>query len=412
MKLMLRNGNKSKSVATNHSLHRATRPVKPPDESNNTLSVIIRFHQQERLAFLEEAIFSLAIQDWHDIEVMVVLQNGTDKLKQTVVDIINRQPWPRQPKYQILLVPIPPGVDGRSTLINRGIANAAGRYLAFLDDDDFVYQHGYATLIGQLVAGGRAVAVGGCRRANIQREANHWFVQSKDNFFAWGRSRLDMFHDNFVPIHSYVIDRFRLGSFELYFDDACPPLEDYDFLLRLFNAFEPDFSQLDVPVCEYRIRLDGSNSIAYVQNAPPEVVERQKRAQQLVKARKKQIIQTLPAPQQKELRERVCAELFAESEFDAPITAPLTQPLPVMTIEESLARREEERRDEERRVLLQITRELYLFFSCHPWWELRLSRMLHWAWRTYRRRPKVRGPSANNTRRAGQGSAAPFAREL
>ena len=329
MSLNLTNGKKRKLVLTTNSLRRAPEPVSLP-APNNTLSVVIRFHQKDRLAFLEEAIFSLAIQDWHDLEVILVLQNGTEELKDTIVDIIKRQPWPGQPRYRILLIPIPPGIDGRSTLLNRGMENAAGRYLAFLDDDDFVYHHGYATLIDQLIAGGQAVAVGGCRRANIQHEGEHWFVESKDDFFAWGRSRIDMFRDNFVPIHSYVIDRSRLGSFELYFDDACPPLEDYDFLLRLFNTVEPDFSKLEVPVCEYRIRLDGSNSIAYGGNAPPEVVERQKRAQELIKGRKKQIIRGMSAVQRRELRSKVCADLFPESEVD-----PLTPALPAPTAPES-----------------------------------------------------------------------------
>lgn len=387
MKLMSRNGNKGKNGTARYA-RRSKQRAEPQNASNKTLSVIIRFHKKERLVFLEEAIFSLAIQDWHDLEVVVVLQNGTDELRQAVIEIINRQPWPREPRYKVLLVPIAPGVDGRSTLMNQGMTNAEGRYLAFLDDDDFVYQHGYATLIGQLVSGGQAVAVGGCRRANIQRENDHWFVQSKDDFFAWGRSRLDLFHDNFVPIHSYVIDRFRLGSFKLYFDDACPPLEDYDFLLRLFNTVEPDFTQLNVPVCEYRIRLDGSNSLAYVSDAPPEIVARQKQAQELVKARKRQIIQNLPADQKRVLREKVCASLFTEPDTEAPTVETPPPPVPSASIDNTLMRQIEARPDDERRVLLQITREMYLFFSAHPWWELRLSRFLHWTWRMYRRHLK------------------------
>lgn len=380
MSSISQNGNGKISVATDHSLTGAVRQA----AGNETLSVLIRFHQKERMVFLEEAIFSLAIQDWQDIEVVVVIQNGTEELKHAVIDIINRQPWHLQPKYQILPVPIPPGVDGRSTLLNQGMMYAGGRYLAFLDDDDFVYQHAYTTLIGQLVAGGRAVALGGCRRANIKREGDHWFVQSKDDFFSWGRSRLDLFHDNFVPIHSYVIDRFRLGSFKMYFDDACPPLEDYDFLLRLFNTFEPDFSQLDVPVCEYRIRLDGSNSIAYVPDAPPEVVERQKRAQNIIYERKRQLIQTLPADSQNELREKICPSLFAEPNLRVPAES-LAPPGPAANIENAVVRHNEMGAEEEHRILLQITREVYLFFSHHPSWELRMSRVLHWMWRGYRK---------------------------
>lgn len=363
-----------------------------PSKGDQTLSVIIRFHQKDRLPFLEEAIFSLAIQDWGKIETIVVIQNGTEEIRQAVVDIINRQPWPEAPPYSVQCIAIPQGVDGRSTLLNEGIAIAMGRYLAFLDDDDFVYQHAYATLIGQLVCGGRAIAIGGCRRANIRYARNHWYVQSKDNFFSWGRSRLDLFMENFVPIHSYVIDRARIGSFELYFDDACPPLEDYDFLLRLFATFDPDLSQIDVPVCEYRIRMDGSNSIAYVPNAPPEVVKKQTRAQQLIRARKKTLIQQMPAEHQRKLKETVCRDLFDEPDMDTPAQAE-----PARRVDEdSIAclpgtadQRAGMQSAEQQRVLLQLTHEVYLFFSNHPWWELQLSRMLHRMLRVYRRRTRV-----------------------
>lgn len=377
---------------TTATLNTAGRVADLPWAGNQTLSVIIRFHQAERLPFLQEAIFSLAIQDWHDIETIVVLQNGTEELRSTVVDIIASQPWPAPPRYQVLVVPVAQGVDGRSTLLNRGIARAAGRYLAFLDDDDFVYHHGYATLINQLVHGERAVAIGGCRRANIRYERNHWYVQSKDNFFSWGRTRFDLFSENFVPIHSYVLDRSRLGSFDIYFDDACPPLEDYDFLLRLFASFDPDFSQIDVPVCEYRIRMDGSNSIAYVPDAPPEVIEKQKRAQHLIRTRKKSLIQQMPAEQQRQLREVLYTDLFDDSGENIPPDAGSATPssngsseCPPVAADACAAAQT----DDERRVLLQLTREVYVFFSNHPWWELQLSRMLHWAWRASRRMKKV-----------------------
>jgi len=358
--------------------------VEPGD--NQTLSVILRFHKEERLPFLEEAIFSLAIQDWHDIEVIVVLQNGTEELRCAVVDIIGRQPWPAAPKYEVFIVPVAEGMDGRSTLLNEGIARAGGRYLAFLDDDDFVYQHGYVTLINQLVSGGRAVAIGGCRRANIRYVRNHWYVQSKDNSFSWGRRRLDLFTENFVPIHSYVIDRSRLGSFDLRFDDACPPLEDYDFLLRLFTSFDPDFCKIDVPVCEYRIRMDGSNSIAYVPDAPPEVVLKQKRAQKLIRERKRTLVRQMPAEQQRELKEVLCPGLFDEHKKDVAPSAPEgSSACPSLAAESSAPAQP----DCEQRVLLQLTREVYVFFSRHPWWELQLSHMLHWMRRMLRRRRKV-----------------------
>lgn len=345
-------------------------------QDNTRLSVIVRFHQEERLPFLEEAVFSLAIQDWDEIEVIVVLQNGTEKLWRAVEAIIHNQPWPEAARYEIITVPVAEGVDGRSSLLNHGIEHATGRYLAFLDDDDFVYQHGYATLIRQLVRGGCAVAVGGCRRAKIEYESDHWFVQSKDNFFAWGRSRLDLIRENFVPIHSYVIDRSRLGDFDLYFDERFSILEDYDFLLRLCAKFEPDFTSFETPVCEYRIRLDGSNSIAHLPNAPAEVVAAQKRAQRLIKERKASLIRNMPAADLVKLKEGLLESIGERHADDDNQTVHLQE------MDEGVTTYKPE---PDNRVLLKITQDIYLFFSRYPDWERRLSNTLHTGWRAYKR---------------------------
>ncbi|MGI9067942.1 MAG: glycosyltransferase family 2 protein [Pyrinomonadaceae bacterium] len=330
---------------------------------NATLSVIIRFHTEDRLAFLEEAIFSLAIQEWVDLEILVVLQNGTEDLRQAVAEIVNHQPWPVGPQHKIITVDIPGNIDGRSTLLNRGIEHATGRYLAFLDDDDFVYHHGYTTLIRQLMRGEHAIAVGGCRRAVVQYESQHWFVQTKDNFFNWGRSRSDLFKENFVPIHSYVIDRSRISTFELSFNDSLSLLEDYDFLLRLFAEFEPDFSTLDVPVCEYRIRTDGSNSIPHTPNASPEARAKLKQAQQHIHERKKSLISRMP--------------LFEQIELTRGLNLGNTVQAPEGSMES-------------RRVMLKVAQEIYEFFSRHPWWEERLSKALHNGWEVYSRHKQKR----------------------
>ncbi|MBA2735012.1 MAG: glycosyltransferase family 2 protein [Acidobacteria bacterium] len=345
-------------------------------QGNTRLSVVVRFHKEERLPFLEEAVFSLAIQDWDDLEVIVVLQNGTDELQRAVESLIHQQPWPDSPQYKIVTVPITEGVDGRSTLLNHGIKHATGRFLAFLDDDDYVYHHGYVTLIRQLLNGESVIALGGCRRALMQPNDDHWFIQTKDQFFAWGRTRLDLFRENFIPIHSYVIDRSRLGDFKLYFDDDLPPLEDYDFLLRLCSKFEPDFAQFETPVCEYRIRLDGSNSLAYVPDAPSHVVAAQKRAQRLIRERKESLISNMPAADLVKLKEGLLESIGERRADDG------NQTRDVQEINDGTTAYQPE---PDNRVLLKITQDIYLFFSRHPDWERRLSNTLHTSWKAYKR---------------------------
>jgi hypothetical protein len=351
----------------------ALRKPKPHLFDNSTLSVIIRFHQRERLNFLEEALFSLALQNWSDLEPIIVLQNGTDDLKQAIQEMLDNQPWRVSPKHKILTVQIPEGEDGRSILLNRGIEAATGRYLSFLDDDDCVYHDGYTTLIRQLIGGDRAVAVGGCRRAEIGYESEHWFTHRKDDFFTWGRSLADLFTENFVPIHSYVIDRARIGNLDLKFDESFTLLEDYDFLLRLFATHEPDFTRLDKPVCEYRIRLNGSNSIAHTPAAAPEVIDSQRRAQLKIKERKKNLYCTyFPGKDINDFIETPAQRVGLESGEH---------------VRNGVAG--------DGRVLLKIVVRLYDFFSHYPRLERWLSKTLHLLWSTFEK-PMTASLSVNN----------------
>src|SRR2546422_6075031 len=288
--------------------------VSSESASENMLSVIVRFHDFARLRLLGEALFSLAVQSWHNLETLVMIQNGGDDGKAACIDLINQLPWLNSPPYQVISVPIPEGVDGRSTLLNRGIERANGRYLAILDDDDLIYQHGYETLIQQLNNCEAAVAVGGCRMSRMKWASNHWYVSKKENPWAWGQTRDDLLADNFVPIHSYVIDRKRINPRDLYFDDAMPPLEDYDLLLRLVARYTFDFSRLNTPVCEYRIH--GRNSIPYEPEAGPEAqwfvrAEAHRRATRLIEERKNNLQCLVPVPELIDLKKQL-TQLKAE----------------------------------------------------------------------------------------------------
>lgn len=333
---------------------------------NNTLSVIIRSHKEERLPFLDEALFSLAIQYWQNLEVVVALQNGTEKFKYEVNKLIEKQPFHKDCKFQVHNVEIPPGVDGRSTLINHGIKNATGRYLAFLDDDDVVYQHGYKTLIEQLVAGEAVIAAGGCRTAKVKKDFGNWYIQAKETPFIWGRNRLDLLKDNFIPIHSYVIDRTRVDESDLYFDDELPPLEDYDFLLRLNSKYEFDFSKLDTFVCEYR--LHGANSIPYGQDSSADVVDKYARAFQLINKRKNDISFSLPVSDLLTL-----LELKTNSQISQPEAA---GDLDIKFVDAENPRVIQ-------KILDSTGNNIYEFFSRHPKIERQLSKTVHYGWRVF-----------------------------
>jgi len=328
----------------------------------------------ERLPLLAEALASLAGQDWPDLEIIAVLQNGTEILKRKVREIVARQARTATIKCVVSSVAVPAGEDGRSRLLNSGIEQATGRYLAFLDDDDIVYPHAYQDLIHQLRAGGCAIAVGGCRVAKLRYEQEGWVVVNLETPFSWGRSRLDLFRENFIPINSFVLDRARLDPSDLYFDPKLSMLEDYEFLLRLGGKYEFDFTKQETLVCEYRIRLDGSNTIPYNPDAPPEVMAAYRQAHREIEERKRRISCTLPIS---EVAESQYALLKFRQDLDAQLHQLLERDRVINSLRLQLARLHEERLHEQSKVLIAAARKIYSFFGRYPRLEMWLSRLVH-----------------------------------
>ncbi len=243
---------------------------------DETLSVIIRSSDPTRLPFLDQALFSLATQGWDALDILITLQNPEPDFQAEVARLAAGMPWPAATRWRVLPVAVPTGLDGRAWLLNEGVSHAAGRYLAFLDDDDVVYPNAYRLLVDKLQADpAAALAAGGCRMAYCESTGGHIHILRKERGpFDWGRSKLDLMRDNFIPIHSYVLDLDRIRPGTVLFRDAAVPLEDYDFLLRLAAEHGFNLAARHVPVCEYRIH--GGNSLwangrPIAQDVPPKL---------------------------------------------------------------------------------------------------------------------------------------------
>ncbi|MBU6428728.1 MAG: methyltransferase domain-containing protein [Cyanobacteria bacterium REEB65] len=220
------------------------------------LSVVVRTID-DRLDFLDTALFSLACQDYRQLEIVVVYQGLSEAYRSKLDSLLDSY---RSDGLAVRLIGNPTDGDERARNLNLGLAEAKGQYVAFLDDDDVVYPEHYTELIALLEKEGAAWGYSDVYQANCKRDANgNVYVFGYERPFAHDAYRfVDHWLDNFIPIHSFVVDRERVPDHLLRFDETFDRAEDYAFLLRLASEFRPAYHPKFT--CEYRIRYDGSNS--------------------------------------------------------------------------------------------------------------------------------------------------------
>jgi glycosyltransferase involved in cell wall biosynthesis len=232
--------------------------------NNRRVSIIIRT-TAKRAKFLDEALFSILGSYYPNIEVVLVVQTTNDRAYQDIVAL--SQLYTRL-GMTIQLVRNATDEDKRSQNLNLGLAQATGRYVGFLDDDDVLYPEHISLLVETLEQSpSRAWAyadvigvLGGCDALEQFYVKSHDRNMFKKEKFSFGA----LWNCNHIPILSFLIDRERVNPVYLQFDESFRVLEDYNFLLRLSLFYEPKY--LPKVTSEYRFRLDGTNSSYLIEN--------------------------------------------------------------------------------------------------------------------------------------------------
>lgn len=230
----------------------------------NAISVIVRYHGAGNEMLLHEALFSLCLQLRVRVQPVIVLHNCRRSTEESIRATIEKLPadWAKPDRYKI--VNVHEKSVHRGALLNKGVAEADERFLAFLDYDDVMYHDAYSYLIERLKKTKTALAAGGCKLSYSHKAKDgHYYPVAKMPHRNKKISILDFVYDNHLPIHSFVLDRTRIAARDLVFNTDIPTLEDYDFLLRLISRYPVDLSGTDQLVCEYRARLDGTNTTPF-----------------------------------------------------------------------------------------------------------------------------------------------------
>ena len=191
------------------------------------VSVIVRSMERPTLP---EALASVAVQTYSNIEVLVV--NATGRPHSPVTDFDGR----------LVMRLIEAGTPlRRSRAANAGLDAASGRFLMFLDDDDLLLPDHIAKLTSALLRGAARAAYAGVRFVDPDGSTLQVFDEP------WQPARLR--GANYIPIHAVLFDR-ALVTEGCRFDEGLECFEDWDFWLQASRC--TDFAHVPGVTAVYR----------------------------------------------------------------------------------------------------------------------------------------------------------------
>ncbi len=215
------------------------------------VSVIVRSMDRPTLS---DALDSIALQTYSNIEVVLVNATGTRHCQNA-----------ERPGHFALRFVDSSVRLGRSRAANMGLDAARGDYLIFLDDDDWFEPNHIQNLVdGIRLRPQFRVIYSGVKCVNARKEP---LTTRFDAPF----DPIRLLADNFIPIHAALFSRdlLRLGC---RLDESMELYEDWDFWLQLLQ--HGDFLQVDDLTAVYRITDDSGFGV----NADSAIAEPARRA--------------------------------------------------------------------------------------------------------------------------------------
>ncbi len=209
--------------------------MKTPTPSRPRVSVVMAMHNAA--ATVEQAVRSLQAQTEGSWEVLVVNDGSTDESAEIVRTLAAREP-------RIRLIEQKQGGPGAAR--NRGLDEAEGEFVAFLDADDWLEPRAYEHLIAAAKVTG--AACGRCRMCDPRGRAIRW-PEPVASGAPIGVS--DLVDGECFAIHAQIVRRELVG--ETRFRTDLPCCEDLEFFLALAQK-GARWARDSHLVCWYRLR--------------------------------------------------------------------------------------------------------------------------------------------------------------
>jgi 2-polyprenyl-3-methyl-5-hydroxy-6-metoxy-1,4-benzoquinol methylase len=223
------------------------------------LSVITRT-QGRRLRTFRDTIMSLAGQSDQEFEFLVIVHSQDEELLRNISAIVDEFPATLRQRARVLACTRP----GRAAPLNDGVALARGRYIAVLDDDDFIFGHWVETFRKLAEQAPGAILRTTCTRQDFQLapatngskrpRATSWFKMDWPNQF----DAVSHLYSNHTPFMSIAFPSRLFQENGLRFDEKLSTSEDWDLMLRATMLCDV-WSSPEVTAV-YRWWVDGESS--------------------------------------------------------------------------------------------------------------------------------------------------------
>lgn len=203
------------------------------DFNNEKISIVLRTTGNHKFN-IERAIFSIYCSDYKNKEIVIIYQGLDENFRDYIENIFKS--YGEELSF-LFFQNKNVDKDQRSLNLNIGIENSNGRYLAILDDDDFVNFDHYSKLIKLMKDENYVWGYSLC----IRNDCKNGYLFKRNYEFFRDYNFNDLLIENFIPIHCFVVDKLLLGVNQkiLKTDENLARLEDYFILLNLASRYKP-----------------------------------------------------------------------------------------------------------------------------------------------------------------------------